>query len=50
MWHGGMTVIGAIRNILLYSVSYLVLFSVGHAGMTLIGAIRNNLLYSVCDR
>ena len=49
MWHGGMTLIGEIRNILLYSFGDR-LVSMGHGGMTVIGAIRNSLLYSVCDR
>jgi len=49
MGHGGMTVIGAIRNSLLYSVGNRCV-SMGHGGMTLIGAIRNSLLYSVRDR
>jgi len=49
MWHGGMKVIGAIRNSLLYSVGDR-LVNMGHGGMTVIGAITNSLLYSVGDR
>jgi len=49
MGHGGMTLIGAIGNSLLYSVSDRRV-SMGYDGMTLIGAIRNGLLYCVGDR
>jgi len=48
MGHGGMTLIGAIRNSLLYSVGDWWV-SMWHGRMTLIGAIRNSLLYGVCD-
>jgi len=49
MGHGGKTLIGAIRNSLLYSVG-IKWVSLGHGGKTLIGAIRNSLLYSVGDK
>jgi hypothetical protein len=45
MEHAGMTLIGAVRNSLLYSAGNLCV-SMEHAGMTLIGAVRNSLPYS----
>jgi len=49
MGHGGMKLIGAIRNSLLYSAGDCSA-CMGQGGMTLIGAIRNSMLYSVGDR
>jgi hypothetical protein len=49
MGHGGMTMIGAIRDSLLYSVGGMCV-SMWHGGMTVIGAIRNSLLYNIMDR
>jgi hypothetical protein len=49
MGHGGMTVIGAIRNILLYSFGDR-LVCMWHGVKTVIGAIRSSLLYSFGDR
>jgi hypothetical protein len=49
MWHGGMTVIGAIINSLLHSVGEKWV-SMGNSGMTVIGAFRNSLLYSLGDK
>jgi len=49
MWHGGMTLIGAIRNSLLYGVGDRRV-SMWHSGMKVIGAIRKSLLYRVGDK
>jgi len=47
--HGGMTLIGAITNSLLYSVGDKCV-SMGSSVSTLIGVIRNSLQYSVDDK
>jgi len=49
MEDGGITLIGAIRNCLLYTV-FDKRVSMGDIEMTLISAIRNTLLYSVIDK
>jgi hypothetical protein len=45
MWRSEMTLIGAVRNSLLYSAGDRCV-GMGHAGMKLIGAVRNRVLYS----
>jgi len=49
MGQGGITLIGAITNSLLYSIGDREV-SMGQGGKTLIGAFTNSLLYSIGDR
>jgi len=48
MGNSGITVIGAFRHSILYSV-FDTCVSMGNSELTLIGAIRNRLLYKVGD-